>query len=517
MSLDLVTLALAKKYVDDSTVVNSNASLLVTVDVSTMTANYSKTEIINAAKSGKIVYADVMNQLFVLKNIANASFTSVTYMAGTKVDLTSFLIDDEKKVHINTSDIYNLLPSYSSSDYGKYATPSANGLMYKDLPSVDLTGYATENYVNDAIANIEFDDGYDWHNHMIWDYYEGRVANIPERGQIIDWEGVFQVPDPEYPEYSAIDNILGYTESIFDQGPSDMSSNILNKCKSIADSYLTIRDAGFFGTDVWFAYTSGIRIRLIQLIYNGNYNVLTINEYFREKGINQIQYDITNNAIIVESIDHSFKYAKKYIDNAIANIDIPKDSSLGITGATVGQIAQIAEVDAEGRPVEWEAADKDEKWELLCDVTLEEEVTQYEHSFKEKPMKKLLVILDTLAAEADTNYSGFTIDFNNEDNSSYAPYQVFYPYPMPRKSALRSIYKMSTYYLGNTPCLEVETHTADINPSANAQDNPKYWYVENLAERYFGKVMVPEIIKFNQNTYGKFAAGTRYRIYGVRA
>ena len=126
-----------EEYVDKIvSTIDTDASLLVLVDISTMTANYSKTEIINASKSGKVVYADVSNQLFILKNALNASFAEMSYLTGgTKIDLTSFYIDDEKKVHLNVSDTFNLLPNYSTSDYGKYVTPSTNGLVYRELPN----------------------------------------------------------------------------------------------------------------------------------------------------------------------------------------------------------------------------------------------------------------------------------------------------------------------------------------------------------------------------------------------
>jgi hypothetical protein len=80
---------------------------------------------------------------------------------------------------------------------------------------------------------------------------------------------------------------------------------------------------------------------------------------------------------------------EEYVDNAIANIDIPSggsgENSLGITGATVGQIAQIAEVDAEGKPVEWEAIDakdgiNNNEWQKIGEVTVTNlvfEITDY--------------------------------------------------------------------------------------------------------------------------------------------
>lgn len=48
--------------------------------------------------------------------------------------------------------------------------------------------------------------------------------------------------------------------------------------------------------------------------------------------------------------------AKKYTDEKVENGGSSNENgnnSLGITGAAVGQIAQIAEVDVEGNPVKW--------------------------------------------------------------------------------------------------------------------------------------------------------------------
>lgn len=55
---------------------------------------------------------------------------------------------------------------------------------------------------------------------------------------------------------------------------------------------------------------------------------------------------------------------KKYVD----------DSAIGLTGAAVGQIAKITEVDAEGKPTKWEPVDLPGggEWEKIADVTLAE-------------------------------------------------------------------------------------------------------------------------------------------------
>lgn len=63
-------------------------------------------------------------------------------------------------------------------------------------------------------------------------------------------------------------------------------------------------------------------------------------------------------------------------ENPLLNLGIPKgeaggsDLSLGITGATIGQIAKITAVDTDGKPTEWEPVDMpavSDEYELLID------------------------------------------------------------------------------------------------------------------------------------------------------
>ena len=194
------------------------------------------------------------------------------------------------------------------------------------------------------------------------------------------------------------------------------------------------------------------------------------------------------------------------------------DHTLGLSGAAVGQIARVTVVDDDGVPIAWESVDlpTEEVWELLADVTIEEEVNGYSVDF-DNPQKKLRVIVDSLAADADTNYSGFTVHFNNEAGTTYYPKQLIYPLAIPRKSAGVSVYDISTYYIGEIPCADITTMFQVDAQSGTGNTPPKMFHSENLTEPYYGKLMVPEISRFSQNTYGKFAVGTRYRIYGVRA
>lgn len=186
--------------------------------------------------------------------------------------------------------------------------------------------------------------------------------------------------------------------------------------------------------------------------------------------------------------------------------------------ASVGQTIKVSAVDENGKPTAWEAADPEEVWELLADVTLEEEVKRYEHSF-DSPQRKLKVIVDSLAASENTSHSGFYLSFNTDPATVYKADTVFYPFPIPQTSAYRSVYNISTYYIGDEPCVDVDVMAqpgSTYGTNGNASSIRKY-NITGLKDRYKNNMMVPEIIKFSQNTYGTFAAGTRYRIYGVKA
>lgn len=67
----------------------------------------------------------------------------------------------------------------------------------------------------------------------------------------------------------------------------------------------------------------------------------------------------------------------EYDGSAAVSVEIPAggggDSSLGITGASVGQTVKITEVDDNGRPTAWEAVEMAGQWKLHATLTLEED------------------------------------------------------------------------------------------------------------------------------------------------
>lgn len=68
-------------------------------------------------------------------------------------------------------------------------------------------------------------------------------------------------------------------------------------------------------------------------------------------------------------------------------------TDLGITGATVGQIAKITAVDDEGKPTAWEPVALAEAWEHICDISVsgEDEIKAFTQEF-DVPYKKLRIV-----------------------------------------------------------------------------------------------------------------------------
>lgn len=220
--------------------------------------------------------------------------------------------------------------------------------------------------------------------------------------------------------------------------------------------------------------------------------------------------------LVIHDIDSKATYDALVTRGAIGNEDLclveeEKDVSLGLTGASIGQIAKVKTVNDNGVPIEWIVSNSaDDKWELLVDVTLEEAASSYSHEFS-IPQRKILVILETPVADANATYSGFVVSFNNEAGTGYKPESgTIYPYAVPRTSAVVSYYMIETYYVGSVPLVIIHMPVDDPNKIVSRCLN-------SLQERYYQKMMVPEIIRFGQNSYGTFPAGTRYRIFGIEA
>jgi hypothetical protein len=104
------------------------------------------------------------------------------------------------------------------------------------------------------------------------------------------------------------------------------------------------------------------------------------------------------------------------IQDAVLALESKDGVGMGITGATVGQIAKVAAVDASGVPTAWEPVDMasgggGETWEKLVDASLAESVDSVTYTFDNCKKVKVLIAPTIASGEA---YSGWTrISINN--------------------------------------------------------------------------------------------------------
>lgn len=173
------------------------------------------------------------------------------------------------------------------------------------------------------------------------------------------------------------------------------------------------------------------------------------------------------------------------------------DLSLGITSATVGQIAKITAVDDSGTPTAWEAVDMPaggggETWEAINAITLSDAVNTVtintDSGGNAIALKKVRILVE---GSATHNQDLF---FNN---SRYIRAQVV--------GTAASVGALSAEpFCGKMYCFAV------TNIAAN------YAAINQPANIFSGEITITEIKLIVTNS-GTFSAGTKFTIQGVRA
>ena len=111
-----------------------------------------------------------------------------------------------------------------------------------------------------------------------------------------------------------------------------------------------------------------------------------------------------------------------FLNNGV-EIPIPalQGEGMNVTGATVGQIAQIAAVDANGKPTAWSPVDlpsgggsSEEVWETVANVTLEEEVSEVSYEFG-KTVKHIALYVWCPASAKDNTYIYIGLKWDTDD------------------------------------------------------------------------------------------------------
>lgn len=174
------------------------------------------------------------------------------------------------------------------------------------------------------------------------------------------------------------------------------------------------------------------------------------------------------------------------------------DLSLGITGATVGQLARIKAVDASGVPTAWSPVDMPtggETWEKIVDASLAEAVESATYTFDNCKRIKALIVPALPTGESVNGWKLITV--NN----------VSYPV---LSGALH-------YHEGL--CVEIDS---EYPPYAQASIGSKKETSVNGINGG-GKAVVLEniapngVIEFGCKTAGLLKAGTKIEIWGVKS
>ena len=213
----------------------------------------------------------------------------------------------------------------------------------------------------------------------------------------------------------------------------------------------------------------------------------------------------------------------KISENDLCLVEDEDNISLGVTGASVGDIVKVKAVDDSGKPTEWEAAGIGETWELLYQTTLTEAVAQVSYSLLDAPCRKVGAIIETPAVEADTNYSYFNCETNVSAPGGHTTFS-FSPKAIPRKEKYHEVFWAEVVKIGednyaNVTCIHGNEWAFPWDGTNNANpghDTTMCGVFKKTIDSY-GNPLGDKIISVSMTTYATFPAGTNITFFGVRA
>ena len=187
------------------------------------------------------------------------------------------------------------------------------------------------------------------------------------------------------------------------------------------------------------------------------------------------------------------------------------DTTLGITGAAVGQIARITAVDSDGKPTAWEPVDmaSGEKWELIATGTITEDVTFFDISedMNGEPFKlsrAYICAVITLPATPTNSY--VTARYNeeiacNNVGSGGPPNNIRYYQAIGEITGRTVTVAHSVSYNTYNNILNINNHS------------PYFWKNTWKDQDYIYSVGISS----GNSVSNQIGANTTYEIYGVRA
>jgi hypothetical protein len=244
--------------------------------------------------------------------------------------------------NISETTVYLVKAGSASGDmYTEYIR--ANG-AWEILGSqrVDLTGYATEDWVNTRIADLVTAE--------------------------------------------SIKTALGYTPADAEELNSKLDADKLPE--AVNDALAQAKESGEFdGKDG----NSGVYVGSEETMPKGT--KVRIDPNGRKVEIPQIDATLTKEGYAADA--KAVGDALDAMDEQIAEIAAGADISLGITGAAVGQIPQVSAVDKSGVPIAWLPADFPSggggEWALMKEITLDSDVSSINIYFSPSVTEVLVI------------------------------------------------------------------------------------------------------------------------------
>lgn len=193
--------------------------------------------------------------------------------------------------------------------------------------------------------------------------------------------------------------------------------------------------------------------------------------------------------------------------------------------AAVGQYFKAKAVDENGRVKEVEAVDaptnvSTEDWVQIVDLTVEDTVQSITNSWAETPMKKIRVLIETVAHSKNTDYMP-TIVCTALDANIYFHSAQFYPTALPLTEARHTEYLVAMMKVGEYNAIRFTEYLGGIRGVSSEEKNIFKLEAENSAvstgNNPYGESLLDYITAFKVSTYEQFEAGTKLKIWGVPA
>ena len=199
------------------------------------------------------------------------------------------------------------------------------------------------------------------------------------------------------------------------------------------------------------------------------------------------------------------------------------DISLGISGATAGQMAKVKAVDESGAPTAWEAGDAasgESEWRLIRDVQIEEDVTSVYISDDDAgnpfSLKKIACVIYSDGGTGMTSTAYMKCAFNTTsmtENRFLDIKDVFKPYGSHCAFIFVTNFDGPFVY---TEYIKYENNGKPFDNAGNTVFNYQSGSVTGLVNAVAPAEKLTSLLIYNDSS-ATLRAGSRIKLYGVKA